>query len=366
MIPLLPFIRDEFALDYAQAGWLVSAWMVSYGISQLPGGWLVDRIGSLTVIVIGISGVALSGLMVGLSPTYIMMGVFLVILGITGGGYHPALIPLISASVDSEKRGRALGLHQIGGTASHFLGPLIAVAFVTALGWRGSFIVTAIPIIIFGIIFYILLKRWGYTGKARQTTSEGYSETPPVPGHSGRLVAFLILSIVGQIIIVAIISFIPLFLIAEFGVSEKTAAVLLALTYSAGFWAGPLGGYLSDRVGTVPVMVVVTLITGPVIYLMSQVPYGLGLGALLVFMGIALDSRMPVSEAYITSHTSERNRSKILGIYYFGSRGGPGAMTPLLGYFIDRAGFLTSFSAMGAALVAVTLACSVFLRERRD
>ncbi|MCH8950275.1 MAG: MFS transporter [Chloroflexi bacterium] len=126
--PLLPFIRDDFALDYTQAGWLVSAWMVSYGISQLPGGWLVDRIGSLTVIVIGVSGVALSGLLVGLSPTYIMMGVFLVILGITGGGYHPALIPLISASVDSEKRGRALGLHQIGGTASFFLAPLIAVA----------------------------------------------------------------------------------------------------------------------------------------------------------------------------------------------------------------------------------------------
>ena len=70
MIPLLPFIRDDLALDYTQAGWLVSAYLVSYGIGQLPGGWLADRIGPRTVLTIGISGVALSGLLAGLSPTY--------------------------------------------------------------------------------------------------------------------------------------------------------------------------------------------------------------------------------------------------------------------------------------------------------
>ncbi len=366
LVPLLPFIRDDFALDYTQAGWLISAFMVSYGISQLPGGWLANRIGFRTVITIGVSGVALSGLLVGLSPTYIMMVIFFVLLGIMGGGYHPASIPVISASVDSEKRGRALGLHQIGGTASHFLAPLIAVAFATTLGWRGSFIVTAIPIIIFGIVFYVLLGRWGYTREGGQGISEGYTGTPPAPGRLGRLVAFLILSIAGQILIVGIISFIPLFLIDQFGVSEKAAAALLALTYSAGFWAGPLGGYLSDRVGTVPVMLAVTLISGPVIYLLNHVPYGLGIGALLVFIGMSLDSRMPVSEAYITSQTSERNRSRILGIYYFGSRGGPGVITPILGYLIDRAGFYTSFTIVGATLVTVTLTCSVFLWDRRD
>ncbi|MFC2016485.1 MFS transporter [Chloroflexota bacterium] len=366
LVPLLPFIRDDLALDYAQAGWVVSAFMVSYGFGQLPGGWLADRIGSRTVITVGISGVALSGFLVGLSPTYIIMTIFLVLLGVTGGGYHPASIPVISALVDSGKLGRALGLHQLGGAASHFLAPLIAVGIATVLGWRGSFIGTAIPIFIFGIVFYVLLGMWGYAKETGQGISEGYIETPSTPGHLGRLVAFLIVSIVGQILIVAIISFIPLFLVDHFGVSEEVAAVLLALTYSAGFWAGPLGGYLSDRLGTVPVMLVVTLMTGPVIYLLNHVTYGLGIGALLILIGMSLDSRMPVSEAYITSQTSERNRSTVLGIYYFGSRGGPGVITPVLGYLIDRLGFYTSFTIMSAALVAVTLICSVFLWNRRD
>ena len=377
LVPLLPFIRDEFALDYTQAGWLVSAFMVSYGISQLPAGWLADRIGPRIVITIGISGVALSGLLVGLSPTYIMLVIFLVLLGVMGGGYHPASIPVISALVDSENRGRALGLHQIGGTASHFLAPLIAVGITTALGWRGSFIGTAIPIFVFGIVFYVLLGMWGYAKETGQGISEGYIETPPTPGRLGRLVAFLIVSIAGQILIIAILSFIPLFFVDHFGVSEEVAAALLALTYSAGFWAGPLGGYLSDRLGAVPVMLTVTLMTGPVIYLLNVVPYGwgsmldsvpcgLGIGALLVLIGMSLDSRMPVSEAYITSQAPEHNRSTILGIYYFGSRGGPGIITPILGYLIDQLGFYTSFTIVGATLVAVTLPCSVFLWGRRD
>jgi len=379
LVPLLPFIRDEFTLDYTQAGWLVSAFMIPYGISQLPGGWIADRIGPRIVIAIGVSGVALFGLLVGLSPTYIIMIIFLALVGLLGGGYHPAAVSVISTLVGSEKRGLALGLHQLGGTGSHFLAPLIVAAIVAALGWRGSFIGVAIPIIIFGIVFYMLLGRWGYRKNALPEVTEVAPEarTQPAQGRLSHLVAFLTVSIVGQILIVAVISFIPLFLVDNFGVSEGAAAISLAVVYSAGFWAGPLGGYLSDRLGTVPVMLAVTLITGPVIYLLNMVPfgvgnlfnlipYGLGIGVLLHLIGMSLDSRMPVSEAYITTHVPERNRSTILGIYYFGSRGGPGLITPVIGFLIDQFGFHTSFTIVGAIIVVVTLLCSIWLRGSRN
>jgi len=134
LVPLLPFIRDEFALDYTQAAWMVSAFLLTYGVSQLPAGWLADRIGPRKLITVGISGVGLAGLLVGLSPTYVMLIVFLVLLGVMGGGYHPAASPLVSESVEPERRGRALGIHQIGGTFSFFLTPLIAVGIAAALG----------------------------------------------------------------------------------------------------------------------------------------------------------------------------------------------------------------------------------------
>ena len=365
-IPLLPMIRDDFALDYTQSGLVISAFSLSYGIGQLPGGWLADRIGPRILITIGICGVALAGLLVGLSQTYIMMIVFLVLMGVLGGGYHPASPPLISASVEPKNRGRALGLHMIGGSASYFLAPLIAAAIAIVWGWRGSFMTLAVPTFVFGIVFYVLLGQRADAKKTEHRIISNYNQTPPTPGRLRRLVSFTILSTFTQAAILSVISFIPLFLVDHFGISKETAAALIALVYSSGLWAGPLGGYLSDRLGRVPVVLTVCFIAGPIIYLLTLMPYVWGIGALLVTIGIIMYVRMPVSEAYIVDQTSERNRSMILGIYYFGSMEGAGVLTPVMGYLIDQLGFYSSFTIAGAALIAVTLACSIWLWGSRD
>ncbi len=119
-VPLLPFIRDYFALDYTQAGLVTSVFGLSYGIAQLPAGWLADRIGPRIMITISICGVALVGFLVGLSQTYIMLIASLALMGVVGGGYHPSAAPMISASVEPKNRGRALGFHLIGGSVSKF------------------------------------------------------------------------------------------------------------------------------------------------------------------------------------------------------------------------------------------------------
>jgi MFS family permease len=70
--PFLPMIRDDFHLNYTQSGLLLSAFSLSYGLGQLPAGWLADRIGQVILITMGICGVALAGLLVGFSQTYTM------------------------------------------------------------------------------------------------------------------------------------------------------------------------------------------------------------------------------------------------------------------------------------------------------
>lgn len=366
LTPLSPFIRDEFALDYTQIGWVLSAFMLTYGVSQLPAGWLSDRFGSRILLTVGVAGVALFGLLVGLAPTYVTMVVALILMGVMGGGYHPASAPLVSASVESKNRGRALGLHQIGGSASNFLTPLIAVAIATAVSWRGSFIAISIPGIIFGIVFYVLLGRRGYTEKAKHAASGGPVDTSPDKIHLRRLVPFLFLSIAVPVLIFSVISFIPLFTVDSFGISEDKAAILLSLVFAAGFWAGPLGGHLSDRLGGVLVILVASLVVGPVVYLLNLTSYNWSIFVVLLAIGTLMYTTMPVSEAYIISQTPQRNRSTVLGIYYFGSRGGMGVMAPIMGSLIDRFGFNTSFTIIAAALLIVALACAAFLWGSRD
>ncbi|MFC1957400.1 MFS transporter [Chloroflexota bacterium] len=366
LVPLLPFIRDEFSLDYTQAGFLVAAFTLPYGISQIPSGWLADRIGRRIMMAIGISGVGLAGLLVGLSQTYIMLVAFLILLGVLGGGYHPSAPPLVSASVKPENRGRALGIHLVGGSGSHFLSPLIAVAIATAWGWRSSFIGLAIPAMVFGVIFYIIMGRRALTGKGQPVATGRYEEQRPSPVNMRRLVMFIILTTGTSAVLHSAIAFIPLFLVDHFGVSENIAAVYLAIIYSAGIWAGPLGGYLSDRFGRVPVILVTCFSLGPFVFLLNLVPYGLGFGALLVIIGMFMMMRGPVAESYVVSETSERNRSTILGIYFFAGMEGVGLLTPVFGWLVDQFGFHTSFTIASVALVVVTLTCSLFLRGSED
>ena len=365
LTPLLPFIRDELVLDYTQAGVLFSAFNISYGLSQLPAGWLADRIGPRLTLTIGVAGGAAAGLLAGLSQTYLMLAGVLVLMGLAGGGYHPSAAPLVSASVEPKNRGRALGIHQIGGTVSFFLAPIIAAGIAGALGWRGTFITLSIPTIAFGLVFYALLGRLGQTRRPKPA-SAAPTEALPAPVHRRRLMAFLILGIASMVLIYSTITFIPLSVVDHLGESKKIGATMVALVFSGGIWAGPLGGYLSDRIGRVPVLLAVGLIGGPAIYLMTLTSYGLALWAILIIIGMAMHLGMPVVEAYIISHTPEHRRSTVLGIYYLGSRGGPGVMAPVIGYFIDNYGFTTSFSLVAAAIIAVTLFCAMLLWGNRN
>jgi predicted MFS family arabinose efflux permease len=364
LVPLTPFLRDEFALSYAQTGWLVSAFTIAYGISQLPTGWLADRIGQRSLITIGISGVAFSGLLVGLAPNYLFLAIFLVLLGIAAGGYHPAAAPLVSASVAPQNRGRALGIHQIGGSASYFVAPLIAIALTSVIGWRGSFIGLAVPVAILGLALYVLLGRQQY----RQITS-GETDSTTESAASGRrrsLATFLALAIISETTIWAIIAFVPLFLTDQAGVTEGRAGALLALAYSGGLWASPLGGYLCDRWGRVMMLVFTSLIAGVIIYLLTLAAYGWILFALLIALGMSAFFLIPVSEAYLISRAPRQNRSTILGVYYVGSVGGPGLIAPIIGHFIDRTGFDSSFAVVSLLLFAITLACAFVLWKDRS
>jgi MFS family permease len=219
---------------------------------------------------------------------------------------------------------------------------------------------------IFGIIIYILLGRRQSRKEAEPSTTVTYSDMSASPGRQRRLIVFIILTAFIGAVTMSSIAFIALFLVDSFGVSEETAARSIAIIYSAGLWASPLGGYLSDRLGRVPVILVACFIVGVALYLLNIAPYGIGIWAVLVLIGMTLYVRMPVAEAYIISRTSERHRSTVLGIYYFGGMEGGGVLTPVMGRLIDNFGFYRSFTMAGVAVLVATLVGSVFLWGDRD
>jgi MFS family permease len=364
-MPMLPFIRKEFGLGYRQASYVTSSFALANGAGQLPAGWMADRFGPTKLIMVGILGVALAGILVGSSQTYVMLLISLVVMGLLAGGYHPAATPLISESVEPNQQGRALGYHLIGGNTAFFLGPLVAGTIAGIWGWRVSFLGLAVPTAIFGLIFYIYLRRQFGKGQAHRAGRGIGQDKPPPPGNVRRMVAFLTMSVLGGGAGMSTTAFIPLYAVDRLGSTEATAASLLSIVFFSGLWIAPVGGYISDRIGRVPIIIFGGIVSGTLVYLIPFASWGLSFFAILFFIGLVNAMRMPVSEAFIMGQVSSGHRSTIFGVYYFTMQYTGAVFAPILGELIDRWGFELCFTLAGSTVVLVTVICSFFLRGNR-
>jgi len=193
--PLMPMIRTDLGISYTQVGVLISAFAITSGISQLPAGWLADRFGPRVMVAIGVTGVAIAGVLIGLSQSYSLLIAFLVLAAILGGGYHPAAATAISASVSPVRRGRALGFHLIGGSSSFWIVPLLAAPIAVAWGWRSSYITLTVPVIILGVVLYVLIGRRIRIQRSEPQTPDGEVSTTPARTRWRQLVPFLVMSV---------------------------------------------------------------------------------------------------------------------------------------------------------------------------
>jgi MFS family permease len=365
---LLPFIRSDTTLTgteltYSQSAWVISAFSLAYGFGQIPGGWLADRIGRRAMIAVGIFGVALVGILVGFSQSYMLLLILLVLMGIVGGGYHPAATPWISASAGEKNQGRAIGFHFVGGGAGFFVAPFVAGAIAAAWGWHASFIILAIPCAVFGLVFFFILRRQKDASQLR-AVADSHQAGAAVPKDRWRpLIALMVMSLIGGGM-ASVMAFLSLYLVDQFNVSKETAVFVIAISSFAGIWAGPVGGHISDRIGRVPIILLTSFIGGGLILLFGWVPYGIGLFVLLFFSGINMYMGAPVSEAFIMGQTSARHRSLIYGLYYLAAQGGA-LFAPLMGYFIDKTSFQTAAMISGASIMAVTIICGSILWSTR-
>jgi MFS family permease len=363
--PLMPMIRNDLGLNLTQAGLLMSAFTITNAFAQLPAGWLADRLGARFMILLAITGVAAAGFLISFSNSISTLVACLIIAAIMGGGYHPASAAAISSSVPEEYRGRALGVHLIGGTSAFWVLPLIIAPIAATWGWRMPFRIIPIPFALLGILVYFLLgKRSLSIAKNKQQTSSEPSATGK-PTDWGTLVPFMVMSVLAGSLIASAASFLSFYAVDELHVPVATVPLLVAVSPAVGLVMAPLGGYLSDRFGGLQVILVLGLAAIPLIYLMGVTPTVPLLVILMVAIGLVTNTRMPTTESYIVGNTPEHRRSTMLGIYYFAGTGVAGPLTPFIGNLIDTHGYQQAFAISAAATAVVTIVCTVLLLRAR-
>lgn len=369
--PLFPAIRDYFKIGtYFEASAIPTAFAFASATGQLPAGWFADRFGPVPLIIIGTLGVAVAGILVGISPNFVMLIVFLMMMGLLSGGYHPAATPLISASVDPSIRGRALGFHLIGGNSAFFISPIIAAAIVGAfgedVGWRYSFIILAVPTVVFGLIFLLYLAKRGGKAHVEAVKRQIPEQKPPQPGYKRRLIAFLVMMVLGGGIGMSVLAFLTLYMTDVLGASQATAAGLMSIVFSSGLWAGPVGGYIADKIGSVKMIIFTGIVSGVLIYAFKLVSLGPTLYLVLFFQGLNMALRMPVTEVFIMSQAPAKHRSKIFGIYYSTMQYTNAIFALPGGYLIERFGFNTMLTVAAIGVTAVAIITAFFIYDAKD
>jgi MFS family permease len=363
--PLMPMIRTDLELSYTEAGILMSVFSITGGIAQLPAGWLADRFGARLMILISVTGVAIGGLLIGLSSTYALLVVLLGITALLGGGYHPAASTAISNMTPPEKRGRSLGLHLIGGTSSFWVVTLLVAPMAAAWGWRMPFIALSIPIMVFGVVLFYFIGRRSRApiNGTTQTTGKTSIGSDAVKIRWRVFLPFLVLTVGTGMIVQSVGSYYSMYAADHLKVAPAVVVLLMGISPFVGMFVAPLGGYLSDRIGAIPVVISSALIAGPLLFAVSLASNVWIFAVILVLIGITNMARAPSSEAYFVTHIPVHRRATILGIYFFAGMELAGVMTPLAGRLIDSYDFAPVL--IGAAISQFVLAvvCAFLLRK---
>jgi len=70
--------------------------------------------------------------------------------------------------------------------------------------------------------------------------------------------------------------------------------------------AGPVGGWISDRIGSTKVIIVTGILSGLMIFALRMVSLGWGLWIVLWAIGVIQAVRFPVTEVFIMSQSLPR------------------------------------------------------------
>jgi len=349
--PLLPLIRDTFALSYAQSGFAVSAYALSLGFSNGPIGLLADRIGSRTVIVVGLLVTGLVSVALAQAGDYGQLLILLLALGVISGTYHAPAAAIIARSFSPRVRGSAMGFHITGGHLSFFAAPLLAAYLATSTGtWRTPYLWFAIVPVVFGGLLWITAS------PDRRTRAAGdlwapFREIRTVIGTIGPLVS---LSVAFQVGISAMFAFLALYLVDARGISPALAATAFGFTQLVGVVGSPAGGWLSDRLGRrTPILISLGFI-GPSVYLLTVVPNELLVIPLLVF-GLAFSMRGTATEVLVMDTAPADRRGAVLGAYYLAAQPIGGIATPIFGAIAGVTGIAAAFSGVALLLVAMSI-----------
>ncbi len=286
---LLPFLVAERGYSYAAVSALVLAATLSSSIVQPLFGHLSDGRPAPWMMPagVGLAGVGIA--MAGLAPTYALTFVCVLLAGLGVAAFHPEASRHANY-VSGERRATGMSFFAVGGNAGFALGPILVTPLVLVLGLSGTALLALPALVMAAVLMRDLprLRSFRPSAAALRAARGGQVDRWAPFARLGMVVSLR------SIAFFALVTFVPLYFVADLNTSEATANAALTTMLVCGAIGTLIGGRLADRVGRRAVLVTSLAVLGPAILVM------LVSGPVLAFVMLALIGGVTVATFSVT------------------------------------------------------------------
>jgi predicted MFS family arabinose efflux permease len=137
--PLLPTIASDFGTSIASASWLVSGYMLPYGLCQLAYGPLADRFGKVRVATHAMLAFSVGTALCGAFPSFAMIVLLRALTGAAAAALIPLTIAYIGDTVPYGQRQAALAMLMASSGAAQAFSTSAGGTIAALVSWRTVF-----------------------------------------------------------------------------------------------------------------------------------------------------------------------------------------------------------------------------------
>lgn len=366
LVPLLPALHKLLGVSYFKLGLAITLANIVSALTQAPVGFMVDRFGARLLLIVGVLLGAAGFLLVGLFPSYWMLLVAAVLIGLGNAVYHPADFSILSAEMSNKRMGRAYAIHGFMGYAGFALAPPV----VLALNWWGGAQFALIVSAIIGLVLSVPLIP-GVFGERRATkAAKAAPKKPAIPARALLTPAVIALTVMFTVLSLstAMIQTYMVPALAGLSAFSQTVGETALAVFPFAVMTGVLcGGFVADKAtyqsyvaaagfGLAAVLIVAIAILKPGAYPTI---------AMLAASGFLAGLIMPSRDLLVRNAAPPEAVGRIFGIVTTGFNLG-GIVGPLIGgLLIDHK--MPAWIFFGSAIfMAVTVAIALAVDRRSD
>ena len=243
LAPILPLLMEKLGFSYTLAGFLTVAQRFPSLLNPLLG-VIADRV-SVRYFVIGAPTVtAISMSLLGLAPSYPVLVVLLVIMGISAACYHVPT-PVMIKQIAGKHIGKGMSFYMFAGELARTIGPLVIIGVVSRWGLERTYWLI-LPGLLASVFLAVKFRRMPVQQTAHATPASGLGQT--LVDMRATLLGLTGISIFIGGLKGAMVIFLPAYLTAK-GASLVVAGVSLSVLEAGGVIGVLTAGTLSDRWG---------------------------------------------------------------------------------------------------------------------